>query len=248
MTPGDRIKLLREQHKYSRADVEAATGIPNATLFTYEQNRTQLKRQKAEHQKTVMKIAALFGVSAEEIWGDSSQMSVKEPRVAAYGAEQPAVEPVLGPPKYLTTYAPLPMRYAGVVPAGDWGDPLESDEMRDVDPALWKSNRYLATVTGDSCWPALQQGDLCVFEHDMSPPPGLVVLAQRKGDHAVTLKQLKLDDQGRPHLEPINPEYNEPPNGDGWGVIARLVCVLRTVGQIERRWYSPHGLRKDDLN
>jgi hypothetical protein len=161
----------------------------------------------------------------------------------------PQMDP-LGPldsPKIPVSHGARRIKYAGTVPCGEWGDPLDSEEMVEVDARYEHPKRFAATVSGDSCEPALLHGDFTVWHYDLSPSAGLIVLAQRKGDHACTVKQLKIDAQGRPHLVPINPAYDEPESGDGWGVIARLILVQRTLGHAERQWYSRAGLRPEDL-
>lgn len=159
-----------------------------------------------------------------------------------------APPPVVGKPLIPVGYSPLPIRYAGVVPAGDWGDPLESEDFIEVDPALVKNNRYACTVQGLSCSPALHPNDITIWEQDMNPSYGLIVLAQRKGDHACTVKVLEWDAaQNRPVLMPLNPNYEPPEDFDGWGVIARLVAVIRHQDGPERRWVYNSGLRPRHL-
>ena len=87
------------------------------------------------------------------------------------------------------------IKYAGVVPcSSEWGDPLSSTETRPIDPKFAGRDRFLAKVVGDSCYPALQQGDLTVWETDNDPPYGVIVLAERTDDHACTVKELSYDD------------------------------------------------------
>lgn len=154
----------------------------------------------------------------------------------------------LSSPKLPVFYESQPMRYAGIVPAGEWGDPLESEEFVDVDPALWHSRRFVCAVEGHSCSPALVPGDTTIWHFDNSPPFGMIVLAQRKGDHGCTVKVLEWDTEtSRPRLSPLNPDIGEPSDGDGWGVIGRLVCVLRRTDGIETRFFAPEGLRPRHL-
>lgn len=153
---------------------------------------------------------------------------------------------VFGRPRIPVTYEPQPMRYAGMVPAGNWGDPLASEDFVDVDPGIWHNERYVATVAGMSLYPALHPGDMTMWHQDMNPQVGLIVLAQRKGDHFCTAKVLEWRD-GRHHLMPLNPDHEEADDPEGWGAIARLVCVERTVEGLKRRWFTPEGLRPKHL-
>lgn len=163
--------------------------------------------------------------------------------------EVPRLDPAnpLDSPMIPVSHGLRRLKYAGTVPCGEWGDPLDSEEMVEVDARIEHPKRFAATVSGDSCEPALQHGDFTVWHYDLAPSPGLIVLAQRKGDHGCTVKQLKIDADGLPHLMPINQAYDEPSGGDGWGVIARLILVQRVVGHAERQWYSRAGLRPEDL-
>ena len=156
----------------------------------------------------------------------------------------PEQTPVVGPPRIPVAYPPQRMRYAGVVPAGSqWGDPLASEEFVDVDARYYHAKRFATTIAGESCWPALQQGDTAIWHMDPAPPQGTIILAQRRPDCGCTVKQLSFDDTGRPLLVPVNPNYEAPPNGDGWSVIARLVAVFWNVDGQEITVYNPAGVR-----
>jgi transcriptional regulator with XRE-family HTH domain len=135
--------------------------------------------------------------------------------------------------------------YAGVVPCStDWGDPLSSEERRPIDHKFTGPNRFLCKVRGDSCYPALMQGDLTIWEVDRDPQVGVIVLAERLNDQACTVKELRYDETRRRHvLVPINPDSSPPEDGDGWTVTARLVGVIRQADGPERTWYWSPGLR-----
>lgn len=152
-------------------------------------------------------------------------------------------------PRWLVSYQPLQMRFAGVVPASsDWGDPLASEEMIEVDARYEHPKRFAAQLVGSSCWPALHQGDLTIWHSDEAPASGLIILAQNLPEHECTVKQLRLDDQGQAQLIPVNPNEKAPPIGDaGWYPIARLVAVIRASGRVEKTWYNSAGLRAEDL-
>lgn len=161
----------------------------------------------------------------------------------------PYNEQVVGGPKIPVGYPKLRIPYAGEVPcSADWGDPLASEEFIEVEASMEHPQRFAAKVVGDSCYPALQQGDITIWHADFSPPYGLIVLAQRKGDHGCTVKQLVYDtDLNRNVLKPVNPAYDAPDDGQGWGAIARLVAVLRP-DRVRRTWYLESGLRPSDMD
>lgn len=170
---------------------------------------------------------------------DLPDSAVRE-RPGPYGQD------LLGRPKIPVGFPMAQVRYAGQVPCGsEWGDPLASEEFVEVEAQFEGPRRFAAKVVGDSCYPALLPGDLTIWEQDFSPPYGAIVLAQRKGDHGCTVKQLTHDGQ-RPHLTPVNPAHKEPADQDGWGVVARLVAVLRP-GSTRRTWFSEHGIRPRDM-
>lgn len=164
--------------------------------------------------------------------------------------EHAPVTQLLGEPMFPVSFPTITMRYAGEVPASSqWGDPLQSELPIEMEAKFDHAKRFVAKVVGDSCYPALHQGDLTVWHADPSPPYGLIVLAQRSSDQGCTVKQLAHDPRGsRPKLQPINPRYDSPEDGDGWSVIARLVAVVRRVDGMERTWYLPDGLRPRHLS
>ena len=157
---------------------------------------------------------------------------------------------LLDRPKIPVGFPMAQIPFAGEVPcSAEWGDPLASEEFLEVEVQFEHPLRFAAKVVGDSCYPALWPGDITIWHADMNPPYGLVVLAQRKGDHGCTVKELEYDNQlGRPRLLPVNPSHEAPPDGDGWGVIARLVAVLRTIDGLRRTWYLETGLRPKHLS
>ena len=114
---------------------------------------------------------------------------------------------------------------------------------------LERQTGFAAKVIGDSCFPALVQGDLTIWHSEPNPPYGRIVIAQRKGDHGCTVKELHYDQAVlRPVLRPINPQYSAPPDGDGWGVIAFLVGLIREDSEgIEESYYNKRGFTPRQL-
>jgi hypothetical protein len=224
--------------------------------------RIWLKRIRGKHLLTQAEIAERIGIARTTLAGYEAKASTRPipddvvqklrqefPDVEFPHAEEkkaiPPVPDILGKPLFPVGFAPVPMRYAGIVPAStEWGDPLVSEELIEVDGKYVNAKRFAATVAGDSCYPALHRGDLTIWESDPNASYGLIVLAQRKGDHGCTVKELVYDNEaGRSRLHPINPDYEDPDDGDGWGVIARLVAVVRQSDGPEKSWIYPKGLR-----
>ena len=103
-------------------------------------------------------------------------------------------------------------------------------------------------MIGDSCYPALEPGDITIWHADRNPPYGTIVIAQRKGDCGCTVKLLEYDpDLHRPVLTPVNPAHSAPADNGGWDVIARLVGVLRSSEAPKRTWFWEQGLRPRHL-
>ena len=153
-------------------------------------------------------------------------------------------------PRVALSHPSVSLPYAGDVPcAALWGDPLAAGDFIDVDSQFDHPARFAAKVVGDSCYPALLPGDVTIWHADKNPPYGMIVLAQRKGDHGCTVKVLQYDEQlGRPRLHPVNPASGEPEDGEGWGVIARLVGVLRNTDGLKRSWLLDTGLRPKHMS
>ena len=61
-----------------------------------------------------------------------------------------------------------------------------------------------------------------------------------------TVKELRVIN-GRTSLTPVNPDYEEPFDPEGWKVRAKLVGVLSSAEGPEETWYSAQGLRADYL-
>lgn len=147
-------------------------------------------------------------------------------------------------PGFPVSFPKVTMRYAGLVPASEnWGDPLSSDLPWEVDAKFDHPKRFVCRVTGLSCFPALQQGDVTIWHVDPAPPVGKIVIAQRKGDHGCTVKELGQEAGGRNTLIPINKDSEPPPDGDGWGVIAMLVGIeYEEEDGTEMSLYRPKGI------
>jgi SOS-response transcriptional repressor LexA len=151
--------------------------------------------------------------------------------------------PNLGDPAIPVSYPMVAMRYAGEVPAsGEWGDPLASETFVEMEAKFDHPKRYCTRIRGNSCYPALRQGDMAIWHANPAPPEGQIVLAQNS-EHQPTVKELGWDsERNRPVLIPINPEEKAPPDGEGWEVVAQLVGVIRVDRGVERTWYVKGGL------
>ena len=140
------------------------------------------------------------------------------------------------------TYAKI--LYAGIVPASNWGDALNQAEPEPISPKFAGPRRFMCKVQGDSCYPALHQGDMVIFESNPAPAEGMIVLAERSSDSACTVKEFKRVN-GMATLAPITPDpaFRDVSAPAGWRATAVLVGVIFTVQGAEAEFYSPSGLR-----
>ena len=229
---GRRIKKVRESIlpiPPKQTWLAEQLGISQSRLSNWERGKHDPSSSE------IKKIAKVLGV-AEEVLTD--------------GVAQPPLsvrESGLSYPRIPVGFPKAKIRYAGDVPAGDWGDPLASEEFVEIESEFEHPKRFECRVVGMSCYPALHPGDQTIWHSDLNPPPGHIVLAQRKGDHGCTVKELVWDEKlGRNVLHPLNGSES-PEDGEGWGVIARLVAVIRTVDGLKKTWYLPSGIRPKHL-
>jgi len=221
-------------------------------MFDHEGPREQVKKLLKIHSRSMSYLERQTGISKQNIsnWlkrdnpHSPSDPGAWDKLLAALGAtDLDRPRPVVENP-----FVPV-IRFAGNVPAGEWGDPLASEEMMEVDLRFVHNQRFAAKVIGDSCFPALVQGDVTIWHTDPNPPYGRIVIAQRKGDHDCTVKELHYDQTVlRPILKPVNPKYSAPPDGDGWGVIGYLVGLIREDSEgIEESYYNKRGFTAKQL-
>lgn len=248
-SPGEKIGLGRSKKgpkgwsQYDLAEVLAkkrALGINNvktwrARVANYENNRPSPPPEPLRH------IAEALGISVSWFYDPDSSVPIwKGVETETAGvSEFVNVSPIIK----------SRMIYAGETPCStNWGDPLSGGDDIEIDARFAGRNRFVTRFVNDSCYPALKEGDLGIWQLDNRPPFGTIILAQRKGDHACTAKLLAIDNVSlTPKLLPINTQTEPPSNGDGWGAIARLVGVIRDEDGLEQTWLRSSGLRPKDL-
>lgn len=147
-----------------------------------------------------------------------------------------------GPPLIPASELQIPIPYIGSVAASgmdNWCDPFESEVFEFVPPEMGDpKGRFCCHVIGDSMYPLLVPGDLCVFHRTDIPKIGAVVLF-RSFENKVTIKTLKHD--GRMYiLHAENPEY-EDVTGAG-SMVGYLVGIVRQQGAERMTRYNPHGI------
>lgn len=173
-------------------------------------------------------IADYFGLTVQQLAGAS-----------------PIMVSDVSAPYYPVGFQPKQLRLLSPVPCGMWEEPTESEDFIEVEAKFEHPKRYATYVTGDSCFPVLQQGDLAIWHEDFNPSYGLIVLARRKGNHAATVKRLAYDEAKGATLQPVNPAADGIDNIVEWGVIARLIGIIRTQEDgTELSFYNPRGIRR----
>jgi len=235
MEVGEKLALAREYHSpaLKQRDLAKLLRVDTSTVGRWEaDNHIPPTRLTA--------IATLLNVT-EEWFFDKKDTP---PSAARRRAIDNDASPLTSPQPVGASGGYAEIKYAGVVPASTWGDPLQVQDTRMIDKRYYSDNRFLTTVVGDSCEPSLVSGDVTLWEVQRGGQPhGLIVIAEREEDHACTVKQYK-HERGRDRLIPINPEFEEPTATNGFHIAAFLVGVFRTEG-IERSWYFPGGLRPE---
>lgn len=215
-----KLRAFRKQLRLSQAEMARYFGVERSTYANWE--AANGAQAMPNHQ-----YAVLYSLGFKDVAGES---------------------PIISGPMIPVTYPTFQMPYAGYLPAGQWGDPMDSEDFEEVEAAHFKKGRFCARIAGDSCHPALQREDFTIWEHHLNPPFGKIVVAQRKDDHSATVKVLEWDaNENRPRLRPVNPAFNDA-EADGWGAVAMLVYVRweddegGTMGL-----YRPEGIKPSQL-
>lgn len=161
-------------------------------------------------------------------------------RYLAAGVKPPAQE--VGSPLFPMAGVPVPIPRGCPVPCSDWSDPLDADyeDFIEVDSFFAGKGRFACSIVGDSMYNLLHPGDLCIWQYDMVPKLGSVVIA-RSHTNEVTCAQLKHDGQ-QFILHKLNPRYEDAVS-DSWVAIGYLVGVIRTDGSKRITVYDPNGIR-----
>lgn len=232
MAIGDRIRDFRmaKRPKLTQEGLAEIVGIGRSRLAQYESGRTEPPRS------ILKEIAKALDTTVVELEDEQAPA----PKV---------VEQSLGPRMAIEIREKVKLPYAGLVPAdSDWGDPLESTDTYSVDAKFKGEGRFVCKVVGDSCYPYLKQGDMAVFQRDPGPSQGTIILAERQGDHACTVKLLDWDDHSRRStLKPLNEAYDAPSAAPGWQATAKLIGLEFIHEGVEMTAYEEDGIRPRQL-
>lgn len=140
---------------------------------------------------------------------------------------------------------PEPIYVRGKVQAGTWSEALEWEQNRRYPvwvpiPGHWKPlPKYGLEVHGPSMNRRYPEGTILVcvgiLDADIEPKEGQRYIVQREsaGEFEMTVKELKIDKDGRPWLWPDSddPEHQNPlaANGDDGDTIQILAIVITSV-------------------
>lgn len=232
MAIGDRIRDFRmaKEPKLTQEQLAESIGIKRSRLAQYEAGRT-------EPPLTILKMIALaLDTTLPEL--EDEGVPVPRKTKAVQDAPMPNVP-----------QETVDMPYAGLVPAdSNWGDPLGTGEELPVDIKFKGENRFVCKVVGDSCYPYLKQGDIAIFEVDPGPSVGTIILAERLGDRACTVKLLEWDaEAGRSRLKPLNEAYEPPSSSPGWQATAKLIGLEFKHEGVKMTAIEPGGFRSRQL-
>lgn len=146
-------------------------------------------------------------------------------------------------PKYPVSFPMVTMPYGGYVPASDWTDPFDTEDLIEVDPKFDAPGRFVCTLEGDSMYPVLEPGDELVFQAyaHRRAKIGDIILARRSEDGSVTVKMLQHDGTEF-MLKAVNPKHNAP-TAEKWEGVGYLVGVVRKKGSFVRSDFDPEGIR-----
>lgn len=203
----NRIKELRKARGWTQQQLGERLGVHLSTINKYETGITDLNTAKLEQ------IADIFGVPVNELISEA-------------------------PP-------PDPIYVRGRVQAGSWSEALEWDQSRRYAvwvpiPAQWKPlPKFGLEVHGPSMNRRYPEGTVLVcvgiLDADIEPKEGQRYIVQREshGEFEMTVKELKLDEEGRPWLWPESdhPEHQVPlaANGDDGDTVQILAIVITSV-------------------
>ena len=213
MDVGERIKNRRKQLGLSAEQIAAELGVSPATVYRYESN--EIMNMRIDKLEPIAKAlhtspAYLMG------WSEETSSAAEDTNLVT-------------------------IHYAGPVAAHFNATPDDAYEQRTI-PAEWIGRRrpedfFLATVSGDSMYPQVQDGDeiLCLRCSDMgiSGRIGIMLLG---GDEA-TVKRIEYK-PGEDWIDliPINPEFKprriEGVDLEQCRVVGRVIKVIRTVDQV----------------
>lgn len=148
-------------------------------------------------------------------------------------------------PLYPIGFRSVPLPYGGLVPAGTWSDPFETEDFIEVDDRFDGPGRFACRIEGDCMYPFLEPDDVGVFQSygTRRPRIGDILIARRE-DNSVTLKILAYEN-GEFQLKPLNPAFTDAMAAT-WEHVGFLVGFIRRRGTYVRTEFNPDGMRIAD--
>jgi len=206
----NRLKILREARDMSMADLAGRLGpdVSPATVDKHEKGKRRLSLE------WLQRYAEALGVHAAEIMDDPTNEIVWVRGIAQAGAFSEAVE---------------------------WDRDRWYPLLVNVDEVWSQFEKFGVETHGPSMNLVYPQGTVCIcvsmIETELEPEVGKRYLVQRidsAGNHETTIKELQVDDQGRPWLVPrsSDPAFQQPipidgDEGDTVQIVARVVASFR---------------------
>lgn len=207
---GNRLKQLRKARDLSMADLAGRLGpdVSPATVDKHEKGKRKLSLE------WLQRYADALGVHAAEIMDDPSNVIVWVRGIAQAGAFSDAVE---------------------------WDRDRWYPLLVNVDKKWAAFEKFGVETHGPSMNEVYPEGTVCIcvstVDAELEPEVGKRYLVQRvdaAGNHETTIKELQVDDTGRPWLVPrsSDPAFQQPipiagEEGDTVEIVARVIASFR---------------------
>lgn len=149
-------------------------------------------------------------------------------------------DPNAGLPLFPVAFSKAEIPLYPAVPAGEWSEPLDTEDLVEVEAKFIGNGRFACRVRGDSMLPMLEPDDLAIFQKHEDPPIGTIIIA-RNGDGGATVKQLRHNGADFT-LHSLNNRYQDA-TASQWEAVGFLVGIERNIGGTVITYYNPRGLR-----
>lgn len=206
----ENLKILRERHNLSQADIAEIVGVSNKAISTWESGAREPKMG------TIEKLAQHFGLTKSNLIEDDGMNNIRsnEKKVVSFR--------VIGS---------IAAGYDGLAQETYTGDTINipTEWLR----GLSENEFFLLEARGNSMMPKIEDGDLLLFRRQSSVDPGTIG-AVLFDDESATVKKINYNSNERwwMELEPLNKRgYStvriENEDLNHCRVLGQLHCLIR---------------------
>jgi SOS-response transcriptional repressor LexA len=230
-TIGEKIRHLRSSRRprMSQSVLAMQLGVTRSQLANYETDRT------LPTDAVVRKLSRIWAVPENWFW-DGGALDPPDPGI---GTSPTTATPGVGFTRGVVPGAGRRL-FPVVGTAGAAAFPVESrdgaDDYVEFSDDLYRPDRFVIQVVGDSMSPRLKHGDFVLVHPDPNPPYGLLTVA-RSSEYEYCVK-VRRRASGRDVLEPLNPDYEAIDIEHGWQIVGYAVGIREERG---RRKYREEG-------